>query len=308
MRAAIDLGSSSVKMLVVDEDGRVVDDRRIGTNLGKGLPADGSLPEANQSRTLEGLRALLSSTEIAPSAIPVIATAAVRNAPNGEAFMARVRREVGLSLARTLSGDEEAQLGYRAATTPLRRMGPGRFATLDLGGGSFQLAMGDEKSMEAGGSTQCGSNWITANFSEDFAAADHALVARAPLPLSVEQLRGRRWAAVGGIALFLRAHVGSDVIARGQIEALRAKLGTQSVDERGAYLTQGQSPAQRRALGTDTREGLLDSAQKIPAKLTLLLHIMRSAGLDELHVSDTDARHVLVEELLSRPSASSCSR
>src|SRR5262245_47729998 len=83
--AAIDLGPSSVKLLIRDREGNVVVDQKISTGLGKDLDADRLLKGKNRRDTVRALRRLIARAakppfRIAPGEIEVIATAAVRNA------------------------------------------------------------------------------------------------------------------------------------------------------------------------------------------------------------------------------------
>jgi exopolyphosphatase/guanosine-5'-triphosphate,3'-diphosphate pyrophosphatase len=279
-------------------------DARVGANLGRGVGPDGVLPEENQRRALDALNQLVARVAplgILPNDIPVVATAAVRNAPNGAAFMERVRREAGLVRARVLTGEEEALLGYRAALLGLAGQGQGRFSTLDLGGGSFQLAVGTARALERGGSTQVGSNRVQGWLGtydrvtpEHLAGVDARLAAEAPLPLPADALAGRTLAAVGGISRFLRTHLGRPDITTDEVEALRRALCARDAAGRLPLVLANRTPDERVALGADTPEGALDAVQKLPAKLTLLLHILRTAGMPGMHASDTDARHQLI--------------
>jgi hypothetical protein len=312
--ASVDLGSSSVKLLVMGQGANgkmhVLEDQRVGANLGKGIGSDGNLPQANQERVLEALRTLLAAAAkhgVPPEDIPLIATAAVRNAPNGEAFMQSIRDGVGLTRARVLTGAQEAQTGYQAALLGLDERKPGRYATLDLGGGSFQLAVGTQDTMEQGASTQVGSNQVQDKLlpasvitAADYARADAALKSQAPMPLAASLLDGRQLVAMGGVSLFLKAQFGRNVIGRDEVEALRQQVGGLPPDQRAAFLLKDVDPSRRAALGVDTPEGALDYATKLPAKLTLLLHIMRTLDLAELHVSSADARHLLIENDLTQ--------
>ena len=73
--------------------------------------------------------------------ITAVATAAVRDADNGPAFIARLRKELGLDV-RTLSGEEEAGFGFLGAAGGL----PVEHGALfDVGGGSMQVSR-DRKS------------------------------------------------------------------------------------------------------------------------------------------------------------------
>ena len=100
--------------------------------------------------------------------------------------------------------------------------------------------------------------------------------------------------ALGGVALFLKAQFGRDEIPRSMIQALRAEVSPMEPGARAEHLLRDMPPDRMAALGLDTPEGRLDYATKLPAKLTLLLHIMRSIGLDTLTVSQADARHLLI--------------
>lgn len=310
--AAIDLGSSSAKLLVVrvaaDGTCKVLLDVKIGAALGKGVVAGQDIPGENQTRALEALQTFIDEADriggIDARDIPVIMTAVVRNSKNGAQFLAEVKA-LGLTRAQTLSGDQEAAMGFAGALAMVKGAS-GRYATLDLGGGSFQLAVGTEEGMEAGASTQLGSNLILDQMLAPRASptgigsgahlddVDLALQAKAPMPLDIESLRGRTLIATGGVSKFLRAHFGKDVIARADIDALRREVIALPYQARGPLVVGTKDDATRKALGIDTAAGALDYGKKLPASASLLLHILQSIGVDEVRVSETDARHALV--------------
>ena len=309
--AAIDLGSSSVKMLIQErgEDGkmRTLHDEKIGCALGKDVPANGAIPQKNMQRAVDALKDLLKIADsfgVAPEAIPMITTAVVRNSTNGAAFADQVRKDLGLKQLKILSGPEEAERGYKGAIAMMNGA-PGRYATLDLGGGSFQLAIGDEKTLEAGGSSQVGSNKIVQQLlpgeilsAKDFAAADALLLADkdAKMPLDVALLQGRTLVATGGISKFLRAHLGKDVISASEIDALRKSMGAIGFDARVPLIQAGKDADTLKALGVDTAPEARDYGVKLVASTTLLLHILNGIAASEVRVSETDSRHSLVLE------------
>jgi exopolyphosphatase/guanosine-5'-triphosphate,3'-diphosphate pyrophosphatase len=308
--AAIDLGSSSAKMLVLEKTAsgfRMVVDLKIGCALGKGVDNGADIPAGNQERAVAALQQLVGVAKehgVDVGSIPLVTTAVVRNATNGADFVARVAREVGLA-ARVLSGDEEADLGYRGALGTLLDT-PGLYASLDLGGGSFQLAVGTEQGLTGGGSTQVGSNFILDTLINPHVDADGRIPAAvltsidlelartAPLPLPAEQLAGRTLLATGGVSKFLRVQVGSDVVTRDEIVALRSQLAALSIPERSAFVQHGKSDAEKEALGIGTRDGAADYGKKLPASMSLLLRILDGLSVTEVRVSSTDARHALV--------------
>ena len=318
MYAAIDMGSNSAKMLILQQqpDGsmKTVKDHRIGTRLGKDVEVGDPLPEANQQRAMDALQEFLQEAEafgITPSEIGVITTAAVRNSSNGEEFIQRLQNDLGLEQAQILTGEQEAETGYLGTIDAFRKdkeiPSDARFATLDLGGGSFQLAVGTKDSVEQGESTQIGSNYILDNVfpanantltSDDFAHVDQVLQDVAPMPLSADTLQDRTLVATGGVSKFLRAHFGKDTITRQEIDSLRRDIGSVPEGERLAVIQQGKDESTQRALGVDTESGALDYGKKLPASASLLLHIMNQLGLEEVSVSTTDSRHAIINSLV----------
>ncbi len=65
-----------------------------------------------------------------------MATSAVREAANGEDFLARVKAQTGLDV-QLLTGEEEGRLIYRAVREVVD-LGPGTAAIVDVGGGSTE--------------------------------------------------------------------------------------------------------------------------------------------------------------------------
>jgi exopolyphosphatase/pppGpp-phosphohydrolase len=304
--AAIDMGSSSAKMLIL-RDGKTVLDVKQGTLLGKDIGADHVLPQGNQERALKALKAFVAQAKrygVQPGEIGMIATAVMRNTVNGAAFAKQIHDTLGLT-AHVLPGKTEAELGYLGAIAPFLKKGtPQKFASLDLGGGSFQLAIGDGERMRAGASTQVGSNFVLEHFfpgeritPAQFDAADAALKTAAPMPLDTAKLKGRELVATGGVSKFLRAHFHKSVIGHDEIDALRREVGALGYGERSALVQRGKSQKVREALGVDTAEGARDYGIKLPASATLLLRIFDALGVDHVRVSTTDARHAVIARL-----------
>jgi len=81
--------------------------------------------------------------------ITIVATAAVRGAPNKQKLLGAIRDDTGLDV-RVLSGHEEAQLAFVGATKRLGAPAEGTIAVIDVGGGSTEIAVG---------TVDDGSNW-----------------------------------------------------------------------------------------------------------------------------------------------------
>jgi exopolyphosphatase / guanosine-5'-triphosphate,3'-diphosphate pyrophosphatase len=136
--AGIDIGTNTTRLLVADVvDGRVDEvhrETRI-TRLGEGVDARGRLlplPVARVRNVLADYRRTLESFN-AERALAV-ATSAVRDAENGEAFLGEIEWSYGFTTL-LASGDTEAQLTRRGVDPA-----PGTLV-VDIGGGSTELIL-----------------------------------------------------------------------------------------------------------------------------------------------------------------------
>jgi exopolyphosphatase/guanosine-5'-triphosphate,3'-diphosphate pyrophosphatase len=136
--AAVDLGTNSTRLLVADvEDGSVheVVRRSVVTGLGEGVDARRRLlpvPIARVRNVLSDFRRELE--RLGAERTLAVATSAVRDAENGEAFLGEVEWSYGF-VTRLLSGDEEAALTRRGAGVTDERT-----LLVDVGGGSTELS------------------------------------------------------------------------------------------------------------------------------------------------------------------------
>jgi exopolyphosphatase / guanosine-5'-triphosphate,3'-diphosphate pyrophosphatase len=138
---ALDLGTNNCRLLIATPGpaGFVVTDAfsRI-VRLGEGLTGSGRLSEAAMKRTVDALR--ICANKLAWHRVGhhrLVATEACRMAENGEAFIARVRDEVGLELE-IIGREMEAKLAAVGAE-PLIEPGAANVLVFDIGGGSTEL-------------------------------------------------------------------------------------------------------------------------------------------------------------------------
>ena len=109
----IDIGSNSIRLVVFDSLSRALHpifNEKVLCGLGRGLGRTGRLNEEGAASALDNLRrfaALVRAMGI--GRLKVLATAAVRDAENGRAFAAAVKRQAGLAV-KVLPGEEEARL------------------------------------------------------------------------------------------------------------------------------------------------------------------------------------------------------
>ncbi|HUG54616.1 MAG TPA: Ppx/GppA phosphatase family protein, partial [Vicinamibacteria bacterium] len=169
--AAIDLGSNSLHLVLVETlragAFRVIGREKEMVRLGARTLSRGKLSTSAMQRGLEALRKYKRLSESAGAEkILAVATSAVREAANGEDFLERVGRELGI-WPRAVSGDEEARLIYLAALHSIHLEGR-RALVIDIGGGSVELAVGGGQGMEYGASEKLG----VLRMSEEFVGSD----------------------------------------------------------------------------------------------------------------------------------------
>ena len=136
----IDIGSNSIRLVVFDGLRRAplpLFDERVMCGLGRDLRETGRLDPAGVERALASLERFERLLRAMGAArFDAVATAAVREAEDGGAFVAEVERRCGLRV-RVLSGAEEAET---AALGVLSGMPDADGVMGDLGGGSLELA------------------------------------------------------------------------------------------------------------------------------------------------------------------------
>jgi exopolyphosphatase/guanosine-5'-triphosphate,3'-diphosphate pyrophosphatase len=136
--AALDCGTNSTRLLVLDDDGRPLERRMVITRLGKGVDATGVLRGDAIERTLEVLRGYREVMEHhGVAAARLAATSAARDASNGPAFLEAASEASGVR-AELLSGEEEGRLSFSGATSDYAGS-LDKVVVVDIGGGSTEL-------------------------------------------------------------------------------------------------------------------------------------------------------------------------
>jgi exopolyphosphatase/guanosine-5'-triphosphate,3'-diphosphate pyrophosphatase len=136
--AAVDCGTNSTRLLVVRASGEVAAREMRITRLGAGVDASRRLQPEAIGRTLDVLkdyRAIMDTEQVTRAR--VVATSAVRDAANPDAFLEPASDVVGVR-AEVLSGDEEGRVSYEGATAELPDIG-GQTVVIDIGGGSTEI-------------------------------------------------------------------------------------------------------------------------------------------------------------------------
>jgi exopolyphosphatase/guanosine-5'-triphosphate,3'-diphosphate pyrophosphatase len=224
--AAVDLGTNSTRLLVADvEDGHVdaIVRRAVVTRLGEGVDARRRLLPVPIAR----VRNVLSDFRREAEALGVVrtlavATSAVRDAENGEAFLGEVEGSYGFA-TRLLSGDDEARLTRRG----LGELGA---ATLlvDVGGGSTELLAGDFRSSLDVGSVRLTERCLQG----DPPGADELERAAEQVRALLPEVEVERAVGVAGTVGQLAALAGTPELTLAGIEDILEQLASLTLAER----------------------------------------------------------------------------
>jgi exopolyphosphatase/guanosine-5'-triphosphate,3'-diphosphate pyrophosphatase len=168
--AALDVGTNTVLMLVgaitADKKVRAIEEFSRITRLGRGVDHTGRLDPEASARSVDAIVEFVTSArKLGAHEIVTAATSALRDAKDGDAFVAKVKTETGVELD-IVSGAAEAELSYLAVRHGLRIDPERNLLIVDIGGGStefiFVPSNGDRKIQTA--SLQIGSVRLTERF------------------------------------------------------------------------------------------------------------------------------------------------
>jgi exopolyphosphatase/guanosine-5'-triphosphate,3'-diphosphate pyrophosphatase len=306
----IDLGSNSARLMVVQfRPGyayRITDEISRRVRLSEGEAADGRLSPVAGARAIQTVRLFKAFCDAHGIARVVpVATAAVRDAANRQAFLSQLKSATGLRF-RVLTGEEEAYYGVLGV---VNGVGLHHGLVMDLGGGSAEVSRVGAGKFQRGQTTPLGSVRLTEMF---FGAGQHA--SRAEIGRLVDYVRpffesirwmdlaqprgAGRFVGVGGTVRALaridreqRSYplglVNGYLLERKRLEALIDRLAELPVGERARRVTGLQA----------------DRADIILAGALVVREALRRAGAEYLVVSGHGLREGLFFREFLRPSA-----
>jgi exopolyphosphatase / guanosine-5'-triphosphate,3'-diphosphate pyrophosphatase len=269
--AAVDLGTNSTRLLVADANGtldEVVRRLRI-TRLGEGVDERRKLlplPIARVRNVLSEYRRELEA--LGSERTLCIATSAVRDAENGEAFLGEIEWSYGFA-TRLLTGEEEAALTLRG----IGAVEPGTLV-VDIGGGSTELQI---VGTDLRASLDIGCVRLTERFGEDVAAVREHV--RGLLP---EARAGRAVGVAGTVTTIAALDLGLDKYDPERIHGHR--ISSDAANEQLARLA---------AMTVEARAEIVEPgrARVIVAGAAILAEILASYALDGIEASERDILH-----------------
>lgn len=285
--AAVDLGTNSTRLLVADVDGASLHEivRRLTiTRLGEGVDERRQLLPAPIARVRNCLAEYRKELEeLGASRTLAIATSAVRDAENGEAFLGEIEWSYGFA-TRLLDGMEEAAMMVRGVTAG--RVLADEVLLVDIGGGSTELVLCANGVPAASTSLDVGCVRVTERFLATDPPAPSELDAAAAFVRSLlPELEARAAIGVAGTVTTLAAldlglaeydpdRTHGHRVSRDSVDVELGRLAGMTLSER--LRVPGIEPGR---------------APVIVAGIVVLREIMDTYGLADIEASEHDILH-----------------
>lgn len=304
MRAIIDIGTNSVRLLMAEKDEKeewkVLKKDLRSTRLGEGMTDKAFIGRGPRERTLQAIEEFTAAARLAgASEIYAYGTSIMRDAANGGEFSDEVTAATGIPV-RILSGKEEAYYSYIGAA------GTSGVVTsvVDIGGGSTEICMGfgTDIGMRHSfklGCVRCSKQFDTTTPRGLAELKKHCfdLFRHTELLQSVKNVK--RWIGVGGtvtslasmlqeLEVYDTARVQDFIIHQEDVNRMLKKLSSMSYDEK-CHMT-GLMP---------------ERADIIVAGVAILDSLMEYFALPEVMVSDRDLSEGLLDADILRPAEES---
>lgn len=304
MRAIIDIGTNSVRLLLAEKDEKeewkILKKDLRSTRLGEGMTDKAYIGKGPQERTLKAIEEFAAAARLeGADEIFAYGTSIMRDAANGPAFSDEVTSAVGIPV-RILSGKEEAYYSYIGAA------GTSGVVTsvVDIGGGSTEICMGfgTDIGMRHSfrlGCVRCSKQFDTTTPRGVAELKKHCfdLFRHTELMQSVKNVK--RWIGVGGtvtsmaamlqeLEVYDSAKVQDFVIHQDDVNRMLKKLCAMSYDDKCHFT--GLMP---------------ERADIIVAGVAILDALMEYFALPEIIASDRDLSEGLLDADVLKPAKES---
>ena len=305
--AAIDIGTNSMRFMLCEIKGNTITKKEkelIITRIGKGVSKTGMITEKSMIKNIDALKYFKNKAEKHGALeIYAIATSAVRDALNREAFVADALIQAGVKVM-VISGEEEAELGHKGVMSEIQNPQE-RVLIIDIGGGSTELILGSKNKIDYSTSIPAGAVRMTEQFvtsnpisSEDIENMKNKLDELFHEPFEyLSNKRIDRIVAIGGTAttaasifhsmsIYDPVIVHNTVINSSFIDSTFNKLKDMTISER--YGVKGLQK---------------ERADVMPAGIYILQHIAKGLKRDSVIISESDNLEGIIEKyILSKAS------
>ncbi|HUP86179.1 MAG TPA: Ppx/GppA phosphatase family protein [Acidimicrobiales bacterium] len=304
--AAVDMGSNSFHLVVVEAhpDGSfdTLLREKAMLRLGEVVTATGSIPETDVERVLDTMRRFAAlAASIDAVEVVACATSALREADNSSAVVDAIRDETGIDVE-VISGRREAELIFAAVRESVA-LEPAPAVCFDLGGGSLEVMVGDNATLQWSTSVHLGAARLATLFlasdppTTDELAALSARVLEVLDPIAEEVATFEPKCMVGTSGTFLDLARMAAAVRTGAVPQSVNQLVVGIDELRQVHERLITTPAAGRAKvgGLDARR-----ADQIPVGSQLLLTVMDRFGFDQLMVGEWALREGIVLDAIRR--------
>jgi len=226
----LDVGSNTVHLQVVDAHPGArpspATNQKVELRLHEYLNKDGEITPEGVALLEESIADAIShAKEFQTEEILAFATSAIRDAKNGKAILAEINQKFEIDL-QVLSGDDEAQMTFLAVRRWLG-WSSGRLLVLDIGGGSLEIAVGDDERAEATVSLPLGASRLT----REYLGSD---------PHSSKEIKALETLVLGAVNSSvpeeIMDHIADHFVATSKTFRTLARLGEHWFDDNPKYL------------------------------------------------------------------------
>lgn len=294
MRAIIDIGTNSVRLLMAEKDEKgewkTLRKELRSTRLGEGMTDKATIGQGAKGRTLSAVGEFTAMAKLEGAEdIFAYGTSIMRDASNGEEFADEVTAASGVPV-RILSGKEEAYYSYIGAAGTSGVI----TSVVDIGGGSTEICVGFGTDVGARhsfrlGCVRCSKQFDTTTARGRAELKKHCFTLFRETDLMESMRNVKRWIGVGGtvtslasmlqeLEVYDSSKVQDYVIHPEDVSKILEKLSKMSYDDKCHM------------------KGLLPSrADIIVAGVVILDSLMEYFALSEITVSDRDLSEGLLD-------------
>lgn len=301
----VDIGTNAVRLLVVRINPNlsyaIISQEKEVIRLGEAEFKDNLLkPQAIERAVFVCGKFVALAKTYGATDIVAVGTSAIREANNKEEFLEKLFHETGLNV-KVISGEEEARLIYLGVVSGID-IGEEKAIFFDLGGGSTEIAIGDQRKLYYVQSLRMGAIRLTTQFigegwmgpvppSTYKQMKSYVCQNISKLKATIQECGARRaWGSSGTIInlaeieskMFKKNGNGSTYLTRKNLKKLASTLCTLPLDER------------RKIPGINP-----DRADIILAGAAIMEALMEELGLEQICVSHKELRDGLLVDYLS---------
>ncbi len=299
MLAAVDLGSNSFHMIVarvLDGQLHIVDRLQEMVRLAAGLDAHHRLEKDARARALECLARFGERLrDLPPGSVRAVGTNTLRRARNADKFLEAAERALGHAI-HVISGQEEARLIYQGVAHPMP-LGSGARLVIDIGGGSTEVILGEDRRALIMESLHTGCVSLTRDYFPDGRITAKAMTrARTAVALEFQpikaQFRAHGWQTAYGTSGTIRA-IGAVIQARRDSDAAITPASLEKLQDTLLALPDVRAIAMLEGVSAER-------APVFPGGVMILMAALEALGIERLEVADGALREGLLYDLLGR--------